>query len=240
MSRQCRRHAPPTELLKQSPAERPITLDTQEEAWREESRAWAQLFGFAAASYLREPTVEQAGNCSAVGQALTEHLPDEPFVHFLTGVKMEDISEVKQEFFDLFFVPVSDRYCPPFGETAGPGPGHTTDNGGVARVFQETGFSPALLPGLPSYLKSLGRPDYIGFELAFLANIWGAAALSPDSTVARGLYETGLFFHGKYLASWAADFGRRVTETAQSDYFRACGHLTVFLVDALEAGGPKQ
>jgi TorA maturation chaperone TorD len=237
MNRQCRLHASPSKILKQSPAEQSAT-PAAPEAWREECQAWAQLFGLAAALYLREPTVEQARNCLAVGQALAKHLPDESFVHLLTRVSIEDIAEVKQEFFDLFFVPVSGSYCPPFGEIAGPG--HNVDNGGVARVFQETGFIPAVLPGLPSYLRSLGRPDYIGFELAFLATIWGAAALSPDNTEAKGLYETGLFFHGNYLASWAADFGRKVAETAQSNYFRVCGHLTLFLVDTFEAGGPGQ
>ena len=238
MNRQCRRHAASTEPLAQSPGGRSATLAVPEDAWRAECQGWTQLFGFAAALYLREPTIEQARNCSAVGQALAEHLSDEPFVHFLNGVKMEDNAEVKQEFFDLFFVPVSGSYCPPFGEIAGPG--YSTDNGGVARVFQETGFSPALLPGLPSYLKSLGRQDYIGFELAFLANVLGAAALSPDNTKAKGLYETGIFFHEKYLAAWAADLGRKVAETAQSNYFRACGHLTLFLVESFEANGPEQ
>jgi TorA maturation chaperone TorD len=237
MSRPCRPKAPSLELLKQSPAERSAT-PAAPEAWREECQAWAQLFGLAAALYLREPAVEQARDCLAVGQALARHLPDESFVHLLTRVSIEDIAEVKQEFFDLFFVPVSGCYCPPFGKIAGPG--HSTNNGGVARVFQETGFIPAVLPGLPSYLRSLGRPDYIGFELAFLANIWGTAAVSPDNTEAKGLHETGLFFHENCLAPWAADFGRKVAETAQSNYFRACGHLTLFLIDTFEAGGPGQ
>lgn len=237
MNRQCRLHASPSKILKQSPAEQSATLAAPE-AWREECQAWAQLFGLAASLYLREPTVEQARNCLAVGQALAKHLPDESFVHFLTRVAIGDIAEVKQEFFDLFFVPVSGSYCQPFGEIAGPA--HSTNNGGVAQVFQETGFSPALLAGLPSYLRGLNRPDYIGFELAFLANLLEDAALSQDNGEAKGLYETGLFFHEKYLASWAADFGRHVAERAQNNYFQACGHLTLFLVDTFAAFGPEK
>lgn len=230
MIRQCRQHGSPPEIFKQ-----PLVIP---EVWREECQAWAQLFGLAAALYLREPTVEQAKNCSAVGQSLAKYLPDESFVHFLARVAIDDIAEVKQEFFDLFFVPVSGSYCPPFGEIAGSD--HSTDNGGVVRIFQETGFTPAVLPGLPSYLRSLNRLDYIGFELAFLSTILGAAALSPDNIEAKGLYETGLFFHGNYLVSWASDFGRTVAETAQNNYFRACGHLTLYLVDTFEAFGPEK
>jgi TorA maturation chaperone TorD len=238
MNRQGRQHAPSSDILKQSVATPGSGNLAAPEAWRQECQTWAQLFGLAAAIYLREPAVEQARNCAAVGQALAKHLPDESFVHFLTRMAAEDMAEVKQEFFDLFFVPVSGSYCPPFGEIAGPD--YSTEHGGVAQVFQKTGFSPSLLPGLPSYLRRLNRPDYIGFELAFMSTILEDAALSQDSGKAKGLYETGLFFHEKYLASWAAKFGRQVAERAQSDYFQACGLLTLFLTDTFAAGRPDQ
>lgn len=236
MNGQCRRHAA-AEADRQSPSEGRAP-HTGPETWRKECLAWAQLFGLAATLYLREPTVAQAENCSAAGQALTGHLPDEPFVHFLSGVERKDLGQVRQEFFDLFFVPVSGSYCPPFAETARAG--HGTDNKRVARFFQEAGFIPALLPGLPPYLKNLGRSDHIGFELGFLATVLEAAAVTLDNGEAKGLHETGLFFHETFFAPWAADCGRKVAETARSNYFRACGHLTLFLAETFEAGGAKQ
>lgn len=229
MNGQCQLQTTGTKLLGQSSDLHLI------ETWREESLVWARLFGLAAMFYLHEPVPETVRAGAAAGQALAEGLPEERFVHFLNRAAGE-IDEVRQEFFDLFFVPVSGCYCPPFGGISGQG--LSADNGGVGPVFGEAGFEPARLPGLPSYLRSLMRPDYIGFELAFLANILEAAATEPDEEKAGELYETGRFFQQNYLAPWAADFGSQVAERAQSHYFRACGHLTRFLSETFMSGGP--
>lgn len=195
--------------------------------WREEWLAWARLFDLGAMLYLNEPAPEAIRNCEAAGQVLDECLPDERFVYFLKQAADKEVGDLRQEFFDLFFVPVSGCHCPPLGGISGQG--RDVDSGRVGPFFEAVGFDPARLPGLPSYLRCLNRPDYLGFELAFMATIMEAAATRPDSAEAEALYATGRFFHQTYLTPWAARYGRQLAGTAQSDYFRACGHLTIFL-----------
>jgi hypothetical protein len=99
----------------------------------------------------------------------------------------------------------------------------------VGLLYQATGFEIGLLANIPSYLKLLNRPDHIGFELAFISNMLTTIAREPDDSKAHALHETCLTFCRKHFSAWAADFGRKVKEAAQTPYFQACGEITSFL-----------
>ena len=200
--------------------------------WQEECNGWAQLFGFAAGLSLREPSMDQLANCRSVGEELKAHLPEEAFPQLLLAVKKEDIDAIRQEFFDLFFVPVSGSYSSPY-EALQPNNGrHNEAGGNIGRIYAATGFTPGLLADIPSYLKRLNRPDYIGFELAFMANVFRAASQGTDPEEISALRHTAVLFHEKHLSRWATAFGHQVAQKAQSSYFRACGECTAYMAGA--------
>lgn len=204
------------------------------ETWRQEYRGWARLFDFGARLYLHEPCARLLEECRAVGSALQAHLPDQDFPVLLGKAGQEVVASLRQEFFDLFFVPVSKSYCPPYAalqKKGGQGLGVAADNW---PLFQETGFQPTLLRGLPPYLRGLNRADYIGFELAFMATLLENAGQENDRAKTTALLNTAALFHEKHLSIWAADFSQLLGHKAASAYFRACAQLTIYLVHTFD------
>jgi TorA maturation chaperone TorD len=207
---------------------------TNVETWRQECRGWARLFDFGARLYLHEPCAQLLEECLAVGSTLKAHFPDQAFPELLVKAGREEVATVRQEFFDLFFVPVSHSYCPPFAalrKKSARGLGVAGDNW---PLFQETGFLPSLLSGLPSYLRCLNRADYIGFELAFMATLLDNAGRSNDRAKTTALLNTAATFHEKHLSGWAADLAENIDHKAASAYFRACAQLTMYMVHTFD------
>jgi TorA maturation chaperone TorD len=205
------------------------------DAWHEECDGWAHLFDFASSLYLREPNMQQLEDCLTVGEALGVYLPDEDFPKLLLQAGEEDVSAIRQEFYDLFFVPVSEIYCAPYEALQSNGGQHDAVDGDIRRIFAETGFQPSLLTGIPSYLQRLNRPDYIGFELAFMANVFKAAAMETGVDEIRALRHTAVVFHEKHFSTWATGLGHQVAQGARSAYFKACGEFTAYMAGAFPA-----
>ncbi|NOX80790.1 MAG: molecular chaperone TorD family protein [Deltaproteobacteria bacterium] len=197
----------------------------------EEQRAWVELLDFAADLYLNEPNPECLVGCRAAGRLLDGIFPEESFPEMFAAAETGPAAEILQEYFDLFFVPVSGRYLAPF-EAA-----HREKYLApelpvlIGRLYAETGFAPARLD-IPSYMQSLNRPDHIGFEMAFLARLLDSSlilAADGDLPQARILLETAISFHSRYPGRWAVPFGRRLEETAGSHLYRGLGSLTQFI-----------
>ncbi len=189
---------------------------------------WATLFAFGATFYIHEPGQAQLTKCCSVGLALHDLLPDETFPQLFMEAGNTEVAFLQQEFFDHLFVPVSAHYCPPYAAMQGKGnPAPPLPD--IRPLFRETGFDPSLLEGMPAYLRSLGRVDYIGFELAFMAILLKNAVQEKEAVSKEALLQTAQLFHEKHLSPWAADFASRLEHQAQSSYFKGCAQLTTYL-----------
>ncbi len=198
---------------------------------REEGEAWAGLLDFAADLYLNEPNSERLASCRSAGKSLIGIFPEEAFPEMFATVKTGPADEILQEYFDLFFVPVSGSYLSPF--EAAHREKHLAPELPVliGHLYSEAGFKPERL-GIPSYMRSLKRPDHIGFEMAFLAQVLNSLLLltaDGDSQQADMLWETAIAFHSTYLGRWASAFGQRLEETAESHLYRGLGGITQFI-----------
>ncbi len=198
---------------------------------KEEGEAWVMLLAFAADLYLNEPDSERLANCRSAGESLIDIFPEESFPEMFASVTTGSAAEILQEYFDLFFVPVSGSYLPPF-EAA-----HREKYLApelpvlIGHLYSETGFKPERL-AIPSYMRSLTRPDHIGFEMAFLARVLNSSLIfmaDGDLQQANMLRETAIAFHSTYFGRWASAFGKRLEETARSHLYRGLGGLTQFI-----------
>jgi len=198
---------------------------------REEQGAWVGLLDFAADLYLNEPSSERLLGCQAAGQQLTDLFPAEFFPKMFATPETEAIDDVLQEYFDLFFVPVSGSYLSPF-EAA-----HREKLLApelpvmINHLYSEAGFAPQGL-AIPSYMQLLNRPDHIGFEMAFLARLLNSSLIleaNGDLQQAEMLRETAISFHSRYLGQWASSFGRRLEKAAKSNLYKGLGGMTQFI-----------
>ncbi len=198
---------------------------------REELEAWADLLDFAADLYLNEPNSERLASCQTAGKQLADIFPEESFPEMFALPETVSMGEVLQEYFDLFFVPVSGSYLSPF-EAA-----HREKDLApevpvlIGHLYAEAGFEPKRL-AITSYMQSLNRPDHIGFEMAFLARLLNSALIfvaDGDLKQAQVLHDTAISFHSTYLGRWSSPFGKKLEETAKSNLYRGLGGLTQFV-----------
>ncbi len=198
---------------------------------REERKAWAILLDFAADLYLNEPNRERLANCQAVGQQLIGVFPNETFPKMFALAEAKSDAETLQEYFDLFFVPVSDSYLPPFEAAYREKQLTAKLPVLIDQLYTEAGFAPQKLR-IPAYMRSISRPDHIGLEMAFLACILTSSlSLETDGALeqAKILQETALSFHSMYLGKWASLFGKKLLETADSHLYKGLASLTQFI-----------
>ncbi len=198
---------------------------------REELRAWAGLLDFAADLYLNEPNSERLAGCRAVGQQLADVFHGESFPEMFAMLETESDDEILQEYFDLFFVPISGSYLPPF--EAAHRERHLAQELPVliSHLYVEAGFEPKRL-AIPSYMQTLNRPDHIGFETAFLARLLDSVLIftaGGDLQQAENLQKTAISFHSIHPGRWISPFGKRLEETAKSHLYRGLGGLTQFI-----------
>ncbi|MFW5692348.1 MAG: TorD/DmsD family molecular chaperone [Chloroflexota bacterium] len=146
--------------------------------------------------------------------------PDDSLIHTLNDAFPElrlregDLDAVRQDYNDLFCVPVSGRYLPPFESAQraqrlwGPITHHVTD------WYLHTGFNPAELHTSAIWQMQIA-PDHIGYELAFYG-----ALLAADSPLAADFYQTHLF-------TWVPNYARQLIEKAATPVYRLLGELTL-------------
>lgn len=204
-----------------------MTTDTA--ARVEESSTRAAVYQLLASAFLEPPTEERVERLrnpdliaaleGALGPATLEPLRSGP---------PDDIQEVRQEFQDLFKVPLG-KYVPPYeavhrdsrivdGEpTRGLLMGPSTVD--VRRLYQEAGAELGLTE----------LPDHIGLELAFLAFLCERereAAASGDRVTADNYraYQRG--FLKEHVLQWVPSYCDTVRERSATSYFRALAAIT--------------
>lgn len=130
-----------------------------------------------ASIFLNEPTWEQFRVLKKWAADLEESWLEELLREIEEGDP--ELEELQQTYYDLFFVPVSGRFVPPF-EAAIRGArrqkGGKTKFGGfwgdstlqISHIYQQIGFEPEKMT-IFQPLKEMNIPDQIGFELAALA-----------------------------------------------------------------------
>jgi TorA maturation chaperone TorD len=159
------------------------------------------LFDAAAALLLKRPTAGRAKSAAA----LLGYEPPEA-----------ELELALRDWNDLFFVPSSGRYLPPFESAF-----REKRLGGVLAAdalaaYQTSGFDPALLDMDPLW-RTGWQPDHLGVELAFVC-----ALLRGEN---EKLTTSAVLFHSRHVAPWAGDYGRLVSGTAQSGLYRNLGRL---------------
>jgi putative dimethyl sulfoxide reductase chaperone len=138
----------------------------------------AKVYEFLAGIFLKEPNSEVF---DLLKNWVTSMEEDTELSALLKRIKEKDptLESLRQEYYDLFFVPVSGRYVPPF-EAAIRGAlreeGMKTKFGSfwgnetlqISQTYEQLGFRPEKLDVFEP-LKQMNMPDHIGFELSFMA-----------------------------------------------------------------------
>jgi putative dimethyl sulfoxide reductase chaperone len=163
-----------------------------------------RLLDHLAALYLRRPT---AATLAVAGAELA-----------VRGDRLEDVVD---DYHDLFLVPVSGRYVPPF-ESA-----HRDHVLGgrsareVEAAYDAANFDVSELV----FDDGWGRQpvcDHVGCELAFLAALQTQAARA-EPPLAAELAATGAAFWRTHPAAWLRSFGDAVSERATTRLYRFAG-----------------
>lgn len=178
------------------------------------------VFRVAATLYLQEPDIELE---RILKQYLTHQtgLPDDL-------IPVEGLEALRQEYFDLFFVPVSGRYLPPFESVQ-----REKRLGGpltrkVAEVYQACSFCPKNVKASPLWQAQF-MPDHLGYELAFVDALQKSREKATSPAAYQELDETLRQFWQRHPSRWAADYGRKLAGKAQTGLYRYLGLLTEVL-----------
>lgn len=138
----------------------------------------AKAYEFLAGIFLKEPTAEVFELIKDWAESIEE---ETGLRSLLERIKEKDpsLEALTQEYYDLFFVPVSGRFVPPFEAAirgALRGEGKKTKFGSfwgsetaqISEIYAGMGFRPQELD-IFEPLKQMNIPDHIGFELSALA-----------------------------------------------------------------------
>lgn len=184
--------------------------------------AQAGIADILASLYLNFPDPEKAAAFRTVAEDMAESL----------GLKPPDLSisvelaDLQADYNELFLVPVSGRYLPPFesAQRARRLWGPITHQ--VADFYASVGFDPASLHMAEPWQR-LDAPDHVGIELACLSALLYAYAETPSSDLARAID----FFTREHIRHWLPHYGDAVAQNAKTAFYRALGALTQALGD---------
>ncbi|MEJ2707461.1 MAG: molecular chaperone TorD family protein [Anaerolineales bacterium] len=175
------------------------------------------VFRVVASLYLQEPSIE-------LERPIKQYLA--PYNRLANNLLRNDNLEIlRQEYADLFFVPVSGRYLPPFESVQrkkrlwGP----VTHK--VAEIYQACHFKLQEVPASPLWQAQF-VPDHIGYELAFVEALLQSRKAAPSSEACRELDETVQQFWRRHLSPWITSYGRELANKAQTGLYRYLGLLT--------------
>jgi putative dimethyl sulfoxide reductase chaperone len=189
-----------------------------------------KLFELAAGMYLCDPQPEllsflkeQMGreienDSSSLGAAAFQFHTQEP---------LWELEVVRQDYYDLFFVPVSGRYLPPYESARLEGRLGGARTRQVNWFYQESGFKSSCLKSSPAWGMNLA-PDHIGLEMGFAAILMEKIERgSPlERTQAGAAFES---FMDQHLSLWAGSYGCDLAKKAFSEPYRFLGWLTASL-----------
>ena len=184
---------------------------------------YSRLFDILSSLYLHRPTEEIVESFNVIAHEKGFGIDIEiPPAH-------ETISELVADYDELFLVPVSGRYLPPFESAQrtqrlwGP----LTHQ--VANLYEMAGFDPSGLD-IEDPWKNLLIPDHIGIELAFFSALLQTYARNP----AAGIIEIIHTFTRQHLNRWIPDFGNHLRQNAHTSLYRSLGILTGAVSDFTE------
>lgn len=178
-----------------------------------DSAAYSRLFDILSSLYLHHPTPERVAAFNAIASTFgigTEMLP-----------VTEDIATLSADYDDLFLVPVSGRYLPPFESAQRTQRLRGPLTHQVVDLYQAAGFEPNMLD-IDIMWKNLNMPDHIGIELAFFS----ALLATHENAPAPEITDTINTFAQKHLLRWAPDFGQELAQQAHTSLYRLLGTLT--------------
>jgi TorA maturation chaperone TorD len=190
----------------------------------DELLAQARLLDFVASLYLRSPDVEVVEACMAAAPAFGELLKDETLSRLMLQVRETDMKSLREDYYDLFIVPVSGRYLPPYESAQREGRLWGTLTHKADALYRATGFDFRELKVDPHWL-ALGIPDHIGFEMAFVSALLCSQVEGPPEETGS-LAETTDYFVQHHLGHWAAEYGHKVARQAKTALYQGLGLLT--------------
>lgn len=173
----------------------------------------ASAYEFLAGIFLNEPTEELFKYLRSWATGIGDE--EVEFNSLLKWIEDTDstLEVLKQEYYDLFFVPVSGRFVPPFEAAirgASREQGKKTKFGSfwgsvtsqVSGIYEQIGFLTEEL-GIFEPLKQMNMPDHIGFELSamgYLCQVEDNLAQSGQGVEAVRKVEKTLLT--KHLNQW--------------------------------------
>jgi TorA maturation chaperone TorD len=144
------------------------------------------------------------------------------------------LEEITQEYYDLFFVPSSARYVPPFESAIISKVLWGRETVHCAECYKTVGFDPFDLDIFPP-LKEQRVPDHIGLQLAFTAFLARMGAECEDEAAASSWRNLELQFLQEHLMNWVPGYTKAVEKCGESFYVALTVALTDFLAMAVAA-----
>ena len=183
-------------------------------------------YSFLASLFLLEPKQE---NIVEVQEELNQFLSEQDQIEvFVT--QPEEVDNLTQEFYDLFFVPSSGAYVPPFESTLKNyrskekkpyGRLFSKDAVHVQSCYETVGFIPWKMK-IFEPLRNVKFPDHIGYELAFMAvlcaNEWASREDEEKALQWKNLQHQ---FLSEHLSKWIDNFAQAMENNAQGFYQKA-------------------
>lgn len=183
-------------------------------------------YSFLASLFLTEPDHK---TISEVQTQLKELLPEG---EHLNVVKMtnDDVDDLRQLFYDLFFVPSSGVYVPPFesalknyqpNKKKSYGNLFAKEATHVQSCYEAVGFVPWEM-NIFQPIKDVRFPDHIGFELAFMALLCANEMESYGDEKISSQWETLQYqFLSDHLGKWITNFSLAMKNNQAGFYEKA-------------------
>lgn len=188
----------------------------------------AGAFEFLAGIFLKEPSVSIVNEL----KVWAKEGEDAKMLSLLENVVQEDpdLTGLTQEYYDLFFVPVSGRFVPPFEsairgavrQAGGPTKfgsywGDTTVK--LADLYERTRFHPERLAVFEP-LRQLNLPDHVGLELSFMAYLCRLEAKQLERGLsAKLIRKIQTNFLQEHLRGWLGLWVNDLERVQQSGYY---------------------
>lgn len=209
----------------------------------------ALAYEFLAGIFLKEPDTEVIKIFKDKIEALDAADKDE-LSGIINSIQAQDpeLKNLTQEFYDLFFVPVSGRFVPPFesairgaerqeGKKIKYGAHWGLQAHQLFDLYERMGFKPESL-NIFEPLKQTKIPDHLGLELSFLAYLFRieevALQAGQETTGLRQLQQEVLVNH---LLGWLPQLTEDLEKVESSGYYSYFAHLALELCQEDKTGG---
>jgi TorA maturation chaperone TorD len=164
------------------------------------------LLGFLSRAYLLAPDRETAGRASRRLPRAVYAVPDKT-------------EALRDDYYDLFLVPSSGRYLPPFESVFREKTLWGKSASAATLAYSEQNFQPEELH-MELMWQFRPVPDHIGFETAFVAELLERAKNgAPSRPAAKAFFDS-------HLRDFSERFGTEVERRSRTRFYKAVGGLT--------------